>query len=265
VTSPPPLRPRAPSQQLGGPILHLDVTGSTNDRARALASAGAPSGTVVIAEEQTAGRGRQGRSWVAPRGLALTLSIVFTPDGGLIAGALELLPLAVPLAVCESCESVASVGCGIKWPNDVWVAQRKLAGILIESRPRDGWAVIGIGVNVDASESDLAPELRGSATSLRIEAGDTQGRHPIGRERVLDSLLERVGARTAQIEEKRRGDLLASYRERDVLRGRQIEWAAGSRRLAGEAQGIDARGNLVVFTDTGERLSLDAGEVHLLA
>jgi BirA family transcriptional regulator, biotin operon repressor / biotin---[acetyl-CoA-carboxylase] ligase len=262
VTSPPPLRPRAPSQQLGGPILHLDVTGSTNDRARALASAGAPSGTVVIAEEQTAGRGRQGRSWLAPRGLALTLSIVFTPDGGLTADALELLPLAVPLAVCECCESVAPVACGIKWPNDVWVAQRKLAGILIESRPQDGWAVIGIGVNVDVSESDLAPELRGSATSLRIEAGDT---HPIGREGVLDSLLERVGVRTAHIEEKQRGDLLASYRERDVLRGRRIEWAAGSRRLAGEAQGIDARGNLVVFTDTGERLSLDAGEVHLLA
>lgn len=245
--------------------MHLDVTGSTNDRARALASAGAPSGTIVIAEEQTAGRGRQGRSWVAPRGLALTLSIVFRPDGGLTADAFELLPLAVPLGVCEGCESVAAVGCGIKWPNDVWVAQRKLAGILIESRPQDGWAVIGIGLNVDAAESDLAPELRGAATSLRIEAGDTHGRHGrIGRDRVLDSLLESVGARTAQVEQDRRDDLLTSYRERDVLRGKRIKWASGDRRLAGEAQGIDARGNLVVFTDSGERLSLDAGEVHLL-
>jgi BirA family biotin operon repressor/biotin-[acetyl-CoA-carboxylase] ligase len=235
------------------------VTGSTNDRARALASANAPTGTVVIAEEQTAGRGRQGRSWVAPRGLALTLSIVFRPDGGLTADALELLPLAVPLAVCEACESVATVGCGIKWPNDVWVAKRKLAGILIESRPQDGWAVIGIGLNVDAAESDLAPELGGSATSLRIEAGDTQGR-----ERVLDALLERVGIRAADVEQERRDDLLASYRERDLLTGRRIEWAAGSRRLAGEAQGVDAHGNLVVFTPTGERISLDAGEVHLL-
>jgi BirA family biotin operon repressor/biotin-[acetyl-CoA-carboxylase] ligase len=236
------------------------VTGSTNDRARALASADAPSGTVVIAEEQTAGRGRQGRSWVAPRGLALTLSIVFRPDRGLTADALELLPLAVPLAVCESCESVASVGCGIKWPNDVWVAQRKLAGILIESRPQGGWAVIGIGLNVNAAEGDLAPELRGSATSLRIEAGSR-----IDRERVLDSLLERVAVRTSEVEQGRREDLLASYRERDLLRGRRIEWAAGNRRLAGEAQGVDAHGNLVVFSDSGELMSLDAGEVHLLA
>lgn len=228
-----------------------------------LASANAPSGTVVIAEEQTAGRGRQGRSWVAPRGLALTLSIVFRPHGGLTADALELLPLAVPLAVCEACESVATVVCGIKWPNDVWVAQRKLAGILIESRPQDGWAVIGIGLNVGAAESDLAPELRGSATSLRIEAGDIQGR--VGRERMLDALLERVGIRTADIEQERRGDLLASYRERDLLSGRRVEWAAGSRRLAGEAQGVDSHGNLVVLTDNGERMSLDAGEVHLLA
>ena len=101
--------------------------------------------------------------------------------------------------------------------------------------------------------------------SLRIEAGETYGRHgPIGRERVLDSLLERVGIRTDDVEQGRREELLASYRARDLLRGRRIEWEAGSRRLAGEAQGIDAHGNLVVFTDDGECMSLDAGEVHLL-
>ena len=119
--------------------------GSTNDHARALALAGAPHGTVVVAEQQTAGRGRQGRTWSAPTGRALTLSALVR----LPAAALEPLPLAVAIAVCEACEAVAPVTCRIKWPNDVWIEGRKVAGVLIEARPQEGWAVIGIGLNVD--------------------------------------------------------------------------------------------------------------------
>jgi BirA family transcriptional regulator, biotin operon repressor / biotin---[acetyl-CoA-carboxylase] ligase len=245
------LRPSAGRNPLGGPVIHLDVIGSTNDLARGLAMAGAPPGTVVLAEEQTAGRGRQGRSWIAPRGRALTLSIVVRTGDE----ALAMLPLTVAVAVCDACERVARVKCAVKWPNDVWVGERKVAGILIEARPRDRWAVVGIGLNVDTTMEELPAGLRETAISLRIATGGE-----VGREAVLQALLEVLADRL----ETRREAVLAAYRERDALQGRAIEWTAGSQRLAGEAQGVDAHGNLVVFASDGERRTLAAGEVHLL-
>jgi BirA family biotin operon repressor/biotin-[acetyl-CoA-carboxylase] ligase len=247
-----PLRPQPGSGALDGALVHVDVTGSTNDRARALAAGGAPAGTVVVAEEQTAGRGRQGRSWSAPRGRGLTLSVVWRPAGGF-----ELLPLAAAVAVGEACEQVAPVRCRIKWPNDVWIGERKLAGILIESRPQEGWAVIGIGINVDADSSELDPSLRETATSLRMESGAG-----IERGRVLAALFEALATRLHDLERDAAG-VLAEYRRRDLLSGRHIAWAAGEGRLTGEARGVDENGNLVVFTEEGERVTLSAGEVHL--
>jgi BirA family transcriptional regulator, biotin operon repressor / biotin---[acetyl-CoA-carboxylase] ligase len=248
-----PLRPRSPGA-LAGPLVHLDVTGSTNDRARELALAGAPSGTVVLAEEQTSGRGRQGRSWIAPRGNALTLSVVWRFGAGRDS---DLLPLAAAVCVCEACERLASVRCAIKWPNDVWVDERKLAGILIESRPAERWSVIGIGLNVNTTEDELGPELEATATSLRIASGS-----PVDRDLALDLLLERLAARLPELA-RGSGELLSAYRERDVLNGRKISWRAGTAQRDGEARGIDGGGRLVVFTAEGEELLLDAGEIHL--
>lgn len=245
------LTPAAGRNALGGPAVHVDVTGSTNDLARALATAGAPHGTVVLAEEQTAGRGRQGRSWVARRGCALTLSILVRLGDA----ALELLPLSAAVAVCEACERSATVRCALKWPNDVWIDGRKVAGILIEARPQEGWAVLGIGINVDTSAEELHSEIRESATSLRIASGS-----PADREVLLDALLERLDERLRT----EREPLLAAYRERDALYGRQIAWSAGDGPLEGTAEGVDDEGNLVVFTEDGERHMLAAGEVHLL-
>ena len=249
-----PLKPTLAARALGGPLVHLDRTGSTNDHARALALAGAPAGTVVMAQEQTAGRGRQGRSWTAPRGRALTLSVLLRPA----AGQLALLPLACAVATCEACEAVASVRCAIKWPNDVLIGGRKVAGILIESRPQEGWAVVGIGLNVDTTADELGGELEATATSLRIAGG-----HPVDRSAALVSLmagLDRwVGDDAAGAEQ-----VLAAYRQRDALEGERIAWSVGSERLEGRAAGIDEEGNLVVFTTSGERIALDAGEVHLL-
>src|SRR5438477_7138492 len=127
----------------GRPRRHFRLVGSTNDVARDLAIAGAPSGTVVTADEQTAGRGRSGRAWSAPSRSALLASAILCPLGERHA----LLPLAVPLAVCEAIESLAPVDCAVKWPNDVWSDEKKVAGVLIEARPPE-WAVIGIGVNL---------------------------------------------------------------------------------------------------------------------
>ncbi|MGH2980011.1 MAG: biotin--[acetyl-CoA-carboxylase] ligase [Solirubrobacterales bacterium] len=247
-----PLTPRLSPRALGGPLVHLDVVGSTNDHARALTLAGAPHGTVVVAERQTAGRGRQGRTWSAPAGRGLTLSALVRAP----AAALEPLPLAVAIAVCEACEAVAPVACRIKWPNDVWIDRRKVAGVLIEARPLDGWAVIGIGLNVDTTHEELPDELRETAGSLRIAAGG-----PVDRDAAFDALLARLAAWAARLDDP--AEVAASFRGRDALHGERIAWVTGERRHEGEARGIDDDGALVVFTDSGKRVRLDAGEVHL--
>ena len=232
--------------------MHLDETASTNDRGSELALAGAPHGTVVIAERQTAGRGRQGRTWTAPPGRALTLSVLARIE----AARMELLPLAVALAVCEACEQAAPVRCEVKWPNDVWIDGRKVAGILIEARPQDGWAIVGIGLNVDTAQEDFPDELRETATSLRIATGGAVEREP-----VLDALLDRLAAWMDELGKSDR--VTTAFRERDALYGKTIAWTRDSQRMTGEARGIDDDGDLVVFTGESEPVRLDAGEVHL--
>jgi len=242
-----PLRPRPGSGALGGSLVHLDTVDSTNDHARALVREGAPNGSVVVAEEQTAGRGRQGRTWTAPRDSALMLSVLWELD--------ELLGLATAVAVCEACETTTVISCRIKWPNDVWAGDRKVAGILIEARPQERWAVIGIGLNVNTSGQQFEPQLRQTATSLRIESGAS-----VDRDRALDALLASLAKWFGELTEQRTG-VLDAYRRRDALNGRPISWADGSR--SGTAQGIDDNGNLIVFSDDDELLTLSAGEVHL--
>jgi BirA family transcriptional regulator, biotin operon repressor / biotin---[acetyl-CoA-carboxylase] ligase len=231
----------------GAPHRHYLRTESTNDRARELAAAGAPHGTIVTAAEQTAGRGRQGRTWTAPPGKALLYSALLRPLDERHA----TLPLAVPLAVCAAAEELQpGIECRVKWPNDVWLDERKLAGVLIEARPQDGWAVIGIGLNLSIATEEFPPELRETAASLfdpnasplaPSQASKVLSRH-------LDDWVEADQA-----------TVLSSWRNRDALRGREVSWDDGS----GVADGVDDRGFLLVLTPGGERVALGAGEVHL--
>ena len=148
---------------LGTPRTHLRLTDSTNERARELAAAGAPHGTLVTATEQTAGRGRQGRRWSAPAGTALLMSLILREPP-------RLLPLAAAVAVA----SIAGEDARIKWPNDVQVAGRKVAGILVEGRPQERWAVLGIGLNVAVRLEDvvsLIPRL-GQQVGLLMSEDD---------------------------------------------------------------------------------------------
>jgi BirA family biotin operon repressor/biotin-[acetyl-CoA-carboxylase] ligase len=230
--------------RFGAPHHHLRVTDSTNARLRELAAAGAPGGTVVTAGEQSAGRGRQGRSWFAPAGSSLLYSALLRPLGDR-----PLLPLAVPLAVAEAAESLApEISCELKWPNDVWVEGRKLAGVLIEGRPEagGGWAVIGVGLNVSIASGEFPAELRATATS-------------IGRDVAVGAALEALNQSLGEWVEAEPARILAGFRERDALRGRPLSWEGG----AGTAAGIDDRGHLLVDTGTGAPVELGAGEVHL--
>lgn len=220
---------------LGSPRVHLRVADSTNERARELAARGAPHGTLVTARAQTAGRGRQGRSWAAPPGRALVCSLVLREPP-------RLLPLAAGVAVAE----VAGAGALVKWPNDVLLGGRKVAGILVEGRPQERWAVLGIGLNVAVRHQDFPPELRDRAGTLGLE--------PTAIEPTLERLLRSLGGWLQAPE----GEILDAIRARDALIGRPVRWAGGS----GRGAGIDGDGRLVVETGDG-RVALDAGEVHL--
>lgn len=216
--------------------------------------AGGPGGLVVTADEQTAGRGRRGNEWFAPPGSCLLYSALvrpFAPDSS------SLLPLAVPLAVCETAEEVAPVRCQVKWPNDIWIDERKVSGVLVEARPDEGWAVVGVGLNVAIADDDFPPELRETATSLlptEAEGGLPPGGAP-GVRRALTALNENLGRWLDAGDD----EVLSAYRARDALCGKRISWEGGE----GVAEEIDERGHLVVEKGDGERVALGAGEVHL--
>lgn len=228
----------------GSPHRHFRCTGSTNTRARELAAAGAPHGTVVTAAEQSAGRGRQGRTWTAPAGKALLYSAIVRP----LQEHHATLPLAAPLAVCEAAEELEpGIECKVKWPNDVHLDGRKLAGILIEARPQDGWAVIGVGLNLNIGEDEFPPDLRDTAVSISASRAD------------IFVAAETLSRRLDRWLGEEPDEVLRSWRSRDALHGREVAWEGGS----GVADGVDDRGYLVVVTPSGDRVSVGAGEVHL--
>jgi BirA family biotin operon repressor/biotin-[acetyl-CoA-carboxylase] ligase len=236
----------ARAMTLGTPRLHLRDVDSTNVRAQRLAARGAPHGALVTAAGQTAGHGRQGRAWVTPAGRALACSLVLRDPP-------RLLPMLAALAVADVADRLDRAGraAAIKWPNDVLLDGRKVAGILAEGRPQEGWVVLGVGLNVAVEESGFPPELRELATSL--------GCQPPQVETALGLLLERLahwlGAAPAEA--------MDAYRARDALAGRAISWNGGH----GTALGVADDGRLRVRPadgeDDGDELLLDAGEVHL--
>jgi BirA family biotin operon repressor/biotin-[acetyl-CoA-carboxylase] ligase len=255
---------------LGYPRIHLRRTDSTNERARELAIAGAPHGTLVTAAEQTAGRGRQGRRWSAPAGSAVLMSLLLREPP-------ELLPLMAAVAVCDA----AGEHTLIKWPNDVVLdiarsnadqvagedragAARtaplaKLAGILVEARLQECWAVLGIGLNVAVHLEDLPAELRAGNVQ---PAGEGSGL-PAGTLGLKRSDVEPTLARLIDALERRLGEdattVLAAWRAKDALRGREVVWSGGS----GRADGIDGTGRLIVALADGGSTTLGSGEVHL--
>jgi len=247
-----------PRPRFGSPHRHFRRVGSTNTVARELAAAGAPHGTVVTAAEQTAGRGRQGRTWTAPPNSALLYSAVLRP----LEPRHSVLPLAVALAVCETAERLRpDIDCKVKWPNDVHLEGRKLAGILIEARPQDGWAVVGVGLNLSIAPDKFPPELRDRATSLFPPSSAVPYIHHSGIRNSWRGLAA-AGALGERLEAWLGAEpeaVLDAWRGRDALRGREVSWEKGS----GVADGVDERGYLLVRLADGNRVALGAGDVHL--
>lgn len=235
-------------------IVRLNETGSTNDDAKQLARAGAPEGTVIVAERQTAGRGRRGRSWVTPPGTALTFSVVLRPH---IAPAqvplvVFLAAAAVRQAAAEVLEEAGGETAGpdvlIKWPNDVVVEDRKLSGILVEAnadRDQVHWCIVGIGVNVNQQADDFPPDLRQQATSLRRLTGGS-----VAKDALLSRILSGLASRYEAAVNDGFADLLAEVRRWSATLGRSVRvYAADGSHWDGFAEEIRHDGALLVRRD----------------
>lgn len=208
----------------------LGETGSTLDVAHELAAAGAPAGTLVVAEAQTSGRGRMGRSWRSESGAGVWMTLIERPSDAI---ALETLSLRVGLAMAPALDPLADSPIRLKWPNDLYVGTRKLSGILIEARWREGrpeWVAIGVGINLRPPESELR--------AVGLRSG-------VSRDRVLDAVVPAIRA-AAQRHGALTGAELAAFSDRDLAVGRLCREPA-----VGVVQGIDAAGGLLVDVSSG--------------
>ena len=226
-------------------IVVLETTGSTNDDARRLAADGAPEGTVVLAERQSAGRGRLGRNWDSPERVGLYLSVLLRPTEP--PERIGRYPIAAAVAVCTACRTFVGDGAVLKWPNDVLADGGKLAGVLSELRQGVSGAelVLGIGVNVNQAGEDFEAALRGTATSLRrLRRGV-----PVDRESVAATLLEALGATIALLRAGAWLQVAEQFlRYAPDATGRRVRLAAGG---GGFTDGLDASGALRVATANG--------------
>jgi len=243
--------------RLASHVVFLAITGSTNDVASALAASGDREGAVVIADAQTAGRGRRGHSWLSPAGSGLYVSVVLTPARARAGGdtATTLVTLAAGVALAQGIEAATGLRVDLKWPNDLYVVQRKLGGILAEG-VADA-VVVGYGINVGATA--FPPDLAGRATSLESELG-----RPVDRAHVLAETLASLAGRYDDLLAGRFDAILDEWRGRSPGgRGARVSWTTPSGTQNGVTAGIDDRGALLV--DTGGRLErIVAGELTWL-
>jgi BirA family transcriptional regulator, biotin operon repressor / biotin---[acetyl-CoA-carboxylase] ligase len=247
---------------LGEPILFFDTIGSTNDVAGTLASSGVREGAVVIADAQTAGRGRRGRAWFSPPAAGLYVSVVLAPGRARVSPerATALLTLAAGVALSEAVERVTGLAPAIKWPNDLLVDRRKLAGILAEGVAAPASAglqavVLGYGINV--SPAAYPRELASRVTSLETELGRS-----IDRAAVCAESLASLAARYHDLLEGRFDAILDAWRARSFgSRGAKVEWDTPAGTRTGVTEGIDDLGALLVRT-SGSVERIVAGEVR---
>lgn len=245
-----------PARRIGHAVeFHAEIA-STNDRARAALSQPGGEGTAVVADLQTAGRGRRGRTWISPAGANLLFSVAWRPS--VVPRLAGLLGGSAALAARDACASfVPDAGLSIRWPNDVVDRDgRKVAGLLVETALEGGElveAVVGIGINVNWRPAEMPPEIGASATSLQALLGVL-----VDRVLLLGRVLDALDAEVRALE---RGDApLSRLRASSWLDGRQVEVDTGSATITGRAFGIADDGSLLVDAEVG-RVALSVGEV----
>lgn len=231
----------------GGPwtdAVCFDATDSTNSRAMAMGSAGAPHGTIVVADEQTGGRGRGGRTWISPPGRNIYVSLLLRPE--MPNAQAPGLSLVAGVALADATERMG-VPALLKWPNDLYLGDRKAAGVLVETASvgnRLLHVVIGAGINVNLAEDEIPGELRGKATSLRIRAD-----RAFSRVAVLASFLDAFARRYREYLAGGFPAVHPDWERRDLLRGRRLRVRRSGGEAWGVANGVDAEGALLFRPD----------------
>jgi BirA family biotin operon repressor/biotin-[acetyl-CoA-carboxylase] ligase len=241
---------------IGSEILVFEETASTNDVVEQLAKAGAGEGLVVFAESQSKGRGRHGRVWASPRGKGLWFSVLLRPK--LPPAATSRITVAASVAVTRAIRQSCGVDARIKWPNDVIVKGKKLAGILVETGTpvaRNDYLVLGIGIDVNCAVEDFSPEVAKIATSLRIETG-----RPHDRAALATAVLQALDKCYAAAQEDFDATIEA-WAQLSTTLGKQIVVTMGTRRIEGHAQALDSDGALLLRKDSGQIERILGGDV----
>jgi len=241
---------------VGGRILHYSVLPSTNRTAIKMARERAPEGLVVLADRQTEGRGRLGRDWYSPQGDGLYFSILFRPRCH--EERFALLSLVMGVGVANGLEMLGIKNVGIKWPNDIQIAGRKVAGILVESQKVDGAMFAAAGVGINVSNREFPPEIAERATSIELATGTSHTN-----EEILGLLLGEIERFYSDVCLGRDNELLSQLRRLDVLDGKEVTVKAG-KTIVGTASGIDAMGALILRTADGTEKKITSGEVELV-
>jgi BirA family transcriptional regulator, biotin operon repressor / biotin---[acetyl-CoA-carboxylase] ligase len=243
--------------------IHLQHAASTNRVAYDLALNGETTGTAVIADAQTEGRGRLGKAWQSPPGKGLYCSVIVRPRIDL--EDYPKITLTAGLAVAIALEEVTGLEMSLKWPNDVYAGGKKCCGILTESSSlaEDGherFAIVGIGINVNSAEGDFPPELRDKATSLRILSGEGYDINVIFHQ-VKTSLFEKL----TLLESHGFPGILADWRKKDMLAGRWLRWLSTSGEIIfGQSAGPDDSGRLLVKDKDGKIHPILSGDISLV-
>lgn len=237
----------------------FDQIDSTNDRLKYMARQGAPHGTVLIADRQSGGHGRLGRSFLSPGGVGIYLSILLRPD--CLPTQLMHLTCAAAVAMCQAVQSSAGFRPGIKWTNDLVWGKRKLGGILTElglsAQGRVDYAIIGVGINCCQSLADFAPEIQGLAGSLAMASPMEVRRH-----QVAAAMMEALYQMDLQLLQHKDA-LLDAYRADCITLGQDISLVRGEEVRRGHALDIDAEGALVVSFSDGHTEAVNSGEVSV--
>lgn len=247
------------NQSLGKRIKLLTSVSSTQEEARHLAEEGAPHGTLVLAEEQTAGRGRQGRQWYSPPGKGIWMSLLLRPDRQPVSIAPQLT-LLTAVAVCRAVRKFR-VDAGIKWPNDILVDGRKLCGILVESVAEDElirYAIAGIGIDVNLQREDIPQELLPKVTSVQIASG-----RRIERTELIGAVLMEMEQLYQLYTEKGFAPIAHLWEALSVTLGRQITVLTPDGEVTGKAIALEENGTLILQENSGNTRTIFSGEVQL--
>jgi BirA family biotin operon repressor/biotin-[acetyl-CoA-carboxylase] ligase len=237
-------------------MVYYPSLGSTNDLLKGLAAQGASEGTLVIADEQTAGKGRLDRKWLAPPGTSLLMSLLFRPN--LASNQAQRLTMICSLAIADAIEGLTGLPVGLKWPNDIFIRGKKVGGILTESGTTGGrldYVVVGMGLNVNLHISTV-PELRGMATSLSDELG-----REVSRLELLWRILGEIETRYNSL--RREESPHEDWAARLINLGCEVQVTTPHGVLGGWAEGVDADGALILRTADGQRKRIVVGDVTL--